>query len=253
MSKLLYLNLQIFQKLHSVKGRVLSLQPSDLFPFFLGEKEETEFEKITKPSFMDRSGYVKTRWETDDGDPVYWYLDLPTEDLRRLGRVKEFLGGLSPVYTMVNILNNVRTWPHGGELSHPGQISRAPFWVEWLPEWAQRWADIQPMRERDGTVTLGMNPQWKYAFKTAFPFLNDWERAHPGTGSLSTREEKDRKWGIISWATGMKWRPVIKEDAALSAQYRILEGIKNMRRAAKRRPTATVEDLKEVFQKTLRE
>jgi len=223
----------------------------DLFPLFTGRAEQTPMEKQIMPQWMKEAQYRKTSWTASDGSPIYFKLDLPSEDLYKMGKLKTWLSALNPLYTLTNIAANVRHWPSGGKLSEPGQLSRAPWYIQFLSEKNWKLMGIQPMRSKNGSIVMGMNPQWKYALQTAFPFLNDWEKAYPGMGELSVRDEKERKWALLSYATGIKFKPLSKEDAALNTYFMMQKIKRDVRRAVKQRPSFDAKDLFKIIKGNL--
>ncbi len=225
----------------------------DLFPILAGERPESATERQIKPDYMRRMRFRKTRWDDEKGNPVYTYLDLPVEDLSRMTKLREFVSGLTPLISLVDIVRNVRTFPGAGKLAEPGQLSQAPFYVQWMGEELWKFADVQPIRMRDGKISLGMNPQWKHALQTAFPFLNDWDRMYPGVGIYATRGEGEKGWAALSYLSGVKFKPLVKERAAIGKYFKILEGKKNLRRAIRQRPEGlTMEKAQEILKETLR-
>lgn len=216
---------------------------------FWPDTAKPPIEKAIQPHWQKEAGWKRSDFQSRTGNPVYYKTDLPPDDLAKMWKVREFLGGaVNPVYAMTNIIQNVRTWPKGGKLAEPMQRTTAPkwiqwasektergvapFWVTWLSEPMKKLADIGPTFHRTKGMQVGMNPQWLYAMRTAFPFLGDWERAYPAAATEMVSKEKG-KWARISYATGIKFRPLDLKEAALNKQYQVAETKRLLRRMVK--------------------
>lgn len=207
--------------------------------------------QLFKRHWMREDNFRRTPWTTSGGWPIYAKLDLPTEDLDKMWRLNTWISGLTPIFTLTQIGMNVRTWPKVGKLAEPGQKSRAPFYVSWMPQWLHKYAGVEPIVERrTGKLVLGMDPQWKYALSTAFPFLNDWERAYPQAGSL-VAESDQGVYSALSYATGMKFKPFDMTEAAMGQGFRAKEAARAVRAAARKRPKLTAEQAREIFRKVM--
>jgi len=209
-------------------------------------------QQLMKYHWMKEDNFRRTPWQTSGGWPIYYKIDLPTDDLNKMWRLDTWVSSLTPAWTLAQIGMNVRTWPKPGVISEPGQLSQAPFWMAKAPQWLHKMAGVRPMMDtRTGKAVLGMDPQWKYALKDAFPFLNDWERAYPQAGSLMAESDQG-VYSALSYATGIKFRPFDKVEAAMSQGFRVRKAGELVRRAARKRPDLTVEDIKQIFKETLR-
>lgn len=239
---------------HPEKFARLADVERDLFPIFT--EPETPSEKRVRPSWLDEMRARKIKgWETSTGQPIYGWIDLPTSDLHKIQKLGKYLqSSVNPAIVLLDVVRNVRTWPKSGTLGKPGVKVPAPFYVQFLPQKDWGVLGIEPVRNRKtGKTVLGMDPQWKYALNTAFPFLNDWEKIHPGGVSLGVQREGEAFPRAISYMTGIKFLPVNQQDAALQKYYKTKDVMRNIRRAAKIQKKLTREEINEIFQETLQE
>jgi hypothetical protein len=224
----------------------------DLFPVFT--EPETPQQKAIRPKWLDEMRAMKMKdWTTEGGDPIYTWIDLPTSDLHKMQKLGKFLSSsVNPLMVLYQTAVNVRTWPKPGVVGKPGQKIVAPFYVQFLPQKDWKIMGIEPVRNRKtGKVVLGMDPQWKYALGTMFPFLNDWEAMHPGGVNMGIQREGELKPRAWSYLTGIKFKPIYKKDAALQKYFKIHEFQRNIRRAAKVQEELTQEEQREILRQTM--
>lgn len=207
----------------------------DLWP----ETEKTSIEKAVMPGWMKRGGARKTNMVDEDGNPVFYKVDLPVNDLQNMSGLETYIGGLNPIVALGLTAVNVKLWPEGGNISKPGQLIKAPVWADMLPEPLKKIANVKPIQTPDGP-RLGMSPQWRYALATTLPFLKQWEIAYPdGTGKYVV--EKNLKYKLMSDFSGIKFIPLDVEKAAKSEIYKRKEGIRHIKSAAKQRKLSAQE------------
>lgn len=211
-------------------------------------KSPTE-EQAYKYSWMGKENYFRSPWKTDAGKPIYYKVDLPTEELERFWRVQTWLGALTPAASMLYIAANVRVWPKPGVLAEPGQKEKAPFYAAYFPNWLAKWSGVEPILDRrTGKMTVGMDPEWKYALKTAFPFLGDWDRAFPHAGQLVDEDEKEL--AAFSYVTGIKARAFDMQKEGTNLAFKALRAKENVSRAA-RKQRLTPEEIVEIIRETM--
>jgi hypothetical protein len=179
--------------------------------------------------------FAPTDWKDDKGNRLFYYIDLPTEDLWKMSSLSNLLNSLTPAFALTEIAANVRHWPKPGVLAEPGQRARAPFWAAFLPDRMKSLIDWGPTVDKaQGKMVAGMNPRWLYAMKTAFPFLNDWDRAYPNVGDFAANEGgKVDKWRALSYMTGIRFQPLDRDKEALNTFYKQLEAKKGLSSAVK--------------------
>ncbi|MBE9542060.1 MAG: hypothetical protein IMF01_07050 [Proteobacteria bacterium] len=215
----------------------------DLWP----DTEKTPTEKAVMPGWLQRAGARKTNMVDADGNPVFYKVDLPIEDLHNMLGLETYMGALNPVVAMGLAAVNVKLWPEGGALSRPGQLTKAPFWADMLPPPLRKLCNVKPIQTPDGP-RLGMSPQWRYALGTAFPFLKQWEVAYPtGTGKYVV--EKNLKYKLMSDFSGIKFIPLDVGKAAKSEMYKRKEGIRHIKSAAKQRKLSA-QDMADIMTET---
>lgn len=225
----------------------------DLFPLFT--EPETKAEAAIRPKWLDEMRARKVKgWETENGDPIYTWIDLPSGDLHKIQKLGKFLSSsVNPLLVLFDTARNVRSWPSPGKLGEPGQKLVAPWYVQFLPEKDWGVMGIEPVRnKKTGKTVLGIDPQWKYALNTALPFLNDWETMHPGGVELGVRREGQTLPGAISYLTGIKFKPMHKGDQALQKYYKTQEFQRNIRRAGKVQKDLTASEIGEIFRQTMK-
>jgi hypothetical protein len=212
----------------------------DLFP----DSQLSPTDQAIIPPWMKEAGFRQmpekwpyfnpTEWKDDKGNRIFYYLDLPTEELWRLTKLKNWMNTLTPAFALAEIAVNVRHWPQPGKLAEPGQRAKAPFWANFLPEKLQKLIDYGPTLDKvQGKLVPGMNPQWLYGLKTAFPFLTDWDKAYPNVGSFGTNEGSVDKWSALSYLTGIRFQPLDRSKETLNLFYRQLEVKKGLTRATR--------------------
>jgi len=215
----------------------------DLWP----DTEKTPVEKAVMPGWMQKGGVRKTNMVDADGNPVFYKVDLPVNDLQNMMGLETYLGSLNPILAIGLAAVNVKLWPEGGEISKPGRLDKAPFWADMLPPPLRKLCRVEPIMTPDGP-RLGMSPQWKYALGTAFPFLKQWEIAYPtGTGKYVV--EKNLKYKLISDFSGIKFIPLDVGKAAKSEMYKRKEGIRHIKAAAKQRKLSA-QDMADIMAET---
>lgn len=215
----------------------------DLWP----DTEKTPIEKAVMPGWMQKGGVRKTNMVDSDGNPIFYKVDLPVEDLHNMLGLETYMGALNPIVAIGLCAVNVKLWPEGGNISKPGQLTKAPFWADMLPQPLKKLCNVKPIQTPDGP-RLGMSPQWKYALSTALPFLKQWEIAYPtGTGKYVV--EKNLKYKLISDFTGIKFIPLDVGKAAKSEMYKRKEGIRHIKSAAKQRKLSA-QDMADIMKET---
>lgn len=201
----------------------------DLWP----DTEKTPIEGAVIPGWMQKGGARKTNMVDADGNPVFYKVDLPIEDLHNMIGLETYMGALNPIVAMSLAAVNVKLWPEGGSISKPGLLTKAPFWADMLPPPLRNICKVKPITTPDG-LRLGMDPQWKYALSTAFPFLKQWEIAYPtGTGKYVV--EKNLKYKVMSDLSGVKFIPLDVKRAAKSEMYKRKEAVRHIKSARKQR------------------
>jgi hypothetical protein len=237
---------------HPQKFARLADVERDLYPLFT--EMETPQEKAIRPQWLDEMRAMKVKeWETSDGTPIYTWIDLPVSDLHKMQKLGKFLSSaVTPAMVLFDTARNVRTWPRPGVASRPGQKIPAPFYIQFLPQKDWKIMGIEPVRhKKTGKIVLGMDPQWKYALNTLFPFLNDWEAMHPGGVNLGIRREGEALPRVISYVTGIKFKPMHKQDLALQKYYQMIDFQKNIRRAGKTQVELSPVEVQEIYRKTM--
>jgi len=210
-------------------------------------KSPTE-EQIMKYHWTAREGYRRSKWVTANGNPVYYKVDLPTEELSKMWRLETWMSALSPVKALYEILTNTRSWPEAGKLSESGQLVPAPFYMQWASEPLQKFAGMRPVLDAQGKTMLGMNPMWKHAIQNAFPFLSDWDRAYPSVGQV---EEEEGLWKLVS-QVGIKFRPLDLRKAQQQLFYGSKKAQTLIRRAARKQPKFTVQEAQKIYGETMK-
>lgn len=198
----------------------------DIGPLVLGDPTISPTEAMLKPEYMRELKYIPTDWTDSAGNRVYMHLDLPTEDLTKMLQLRNWLGALTPVFAIKDIIANVTTWPKGDVLQkYPGQRVVAPFWAHWLPGPIKKLADVGPtIHYRTGKEAAGMNPKWRYGLEQAFPFLNEWTRMFPQAGAMVVEDQG--KWKALSYATGIKFTPLDVKQEATRKYFKMKEAKK---------------------------
>ena len=213
-------------------------------------KPPTEKE-IMKSHWMGADRYRRSPWTTKDGRPVYYKIDLPTEELEKMWKPQTWMSALTPVVAMLDILRNVRTWPEAGKLALPGDRVKAPFYMQWASPALQKIAGFSPVWDKKSSeYVMGMNPRWKYALKTAFPFLGEWDRAFPGAGRL-VAEDDEGKFFALSYATGIKFRPLDVDRALASTYYKQQRAARQVRKVGRQRETFSVKEAEKIFKQMM--
>ena len=165
-------------------------------------------------------------------------------------RIQTWLGALTPATTMLYLSANVRVWPKPGVLSEPGQRERAPFYAAFFPKWLAKWSGVEPIVDKSsGKLVLGMDPRWKYALRTAIPFLNDWERAYPQAGQLV--DDEDSALGRFSYVTGIKARSFDLKKEGMNLAFKAVRAKELISKAAKKRPGLKTEDVKDILKEVM--
>ena len=216
----------------------------DLWP----ETEKTPAEKAVMPGWMEKGGARKTNMVDSDGNPVFYKVDLPVEDLHNMMGLETYMGAMNPIVAIGLAAVNVKLWPEGGTISKPGRLTKAPFWADMLPPPLRNLCNVKPIQTPDGP-RLGMSPQWKHALSTAFPFLKQWEIAYPtGTGKYVV--EKDLKYKLMSDFSGIKFIPLDVKKAAKSEMYKRKEAVQHLKAARKQREL-TPDEMYDIWKETL--
>ncbi len=217
----------------------------DLWP----DTEKTPLEEAVIPGWMKENGARKTDMVDSDGNPVFYMIDLPPDDLQNMFGLETYMGSLSPVLALGLTAVNVKLWPEGGAISKPGQLIKAPIWADFLPPPLKKFCKVKPIMTPDGP-RLGMSPQWRYALSTALPFLKQWEVAYPdGTGKYVM--EKNLKYKLISDFSGIKFKPLDLGKATKSEMYKRQAGKQNIKAALKQRMgDMTAKEMADIMKET---
>lgn len=187
--------------------------------------EETLGEKKARPEYFDDMGYRKTpdflNLRDDKGNPIYFYLDMPYNDLLMFDTdIKkvfgQLYGGLSPLKLPLEIMMNVKAFPKVAQIEKfRGQRVPAPSYIGMLSEQLSKvpmgkqlinQMGIEPIIDKNtGLKILGMSALWKYGIETSFPVLSEMGKMYPQPIKL---EEENAPWRRWSYVLGVKIIPL---------------------------------------------
>jgi len=229
----------------------LSRTEDNLYPWEPGEPAEAKY----VPAWMQKEGYRKlssklipTDWKTE-GTDIFFKIDLPADDLRKMTRLSTYVSSINPAATVALAALNIRAWPQASTIGSPGKRARAPFWASMLPKKLRSIADVGLMADKKtGNLIMGMDPVWRDVIKSVVPLLSDWERAYPTAGTIASQDETG-KWAKVSYLTGISFKALNKQEAQYNEMIRLSNVKRSINQFVKSHPTDLPESMDRFMKK----
>jgi len=167
------------------------------------DEEETIEERMAKPEYFNKMLYVKSPFKSKSGKPLHMSIDLPPLELNRVFDTHQLLSSATPFKVIPEIIFNFKTFPKPGKLGKPLELSRAPFWVGWLPKFifkamTKKGLIDKRMNTNTGEYELGINKKLLHVIHTALPFLNEQSRIHAAPISLEDETPANKLKSYLS-------------------------------------------------------
>jgi hypothetical protein len=175
--------------------------------------QEDEIKNL--PDWMKKFGTVKLPWKDNKGNNLWASIDLPAATLEKVAGLDlpGLFSGKTPLIDLWLVSNNVKTFPTLGAAveKFPGEMTKAPFWIAWVPQEILQRFGVQPIRDKQSRkMVLGWSKKTQEFVYTALPALKEFSNLVPGGGV--DVEEEDAVWRGASYATGINLRPVDERE-----------------------------------------
>jgi len=172
--------------------------------------EETAEEKALKPDWMAEEGYLKSPLKDKKGNPIYYYMDLPTKDLETLFSMRDLYSSTTPFKEIPHMYLNVKSFPEAGvRIAEEGhEYTNAPAWMTFLPEKVKDYLKIGPgVDSSTGKKVLKIHRKVLYGMEVFMPPIKDFNSVSNLIYPQPVEYLKDRAlYRMYSHPTGLQFR-----------------------------------------------
>ena len=181
---------------------------------------------------------------------IKFSIDLPSETLQTFWGTEGLTQMFSPVFSIATMLTMDRTLSGKPLGTLEGERVPAPYWALPLSRTPLKTImDFGTMiSPKTGKLILGMNPQMRYLFETAFPPIRGASRAFQQEGEVHYADDEGRIQ-VLNATSGLLMKLVTKPEAGQAIASKANRALRTAAALAKSRPESfqTKEGLEELL------